>query len=82
MQISRDGDLWSCCIKAKSLGNLRERNYNFRAIWSSPAAEIERRSIHHKECWCPLANAAYTNMLMDLPTLIRVFYRSQIKWWK
>jgi len=22
-----------------------------------------------------------TNMLMDLPTLIRVFWRSFIKWW-
>ena len=82
VQISPDGDLWSCCIKAKSLGNLRERAYNFRSIWNSPAAELERRSIHHRECWCPLANAAYTNMLMDLPTLFRVFYRSQIKWWK
>ncbi len=80
-QISPDGDLWSCCIKAKSLGNLREHKYNFKHVWFSPETELERRSIHRKECWCPLANAAYTNMLMDLPTLIRVFFRSYIKWW-
>ncbi|MEF3693962.1 MAG: radical SAM protein [Candidatus Cloacimonadota bacterium] len=80
-QISPDGDIWSCCIKAKPLGNLRTNNYKFRQIWFSPEAELERRSIHHKECWCPLANASYTNMLMDLPTLYRVFYRSFIKWW-
>lgn len=80
-QISPEGDVWFCCIKAKSLGNLRKQKYDFRRIWYSPAAELERRSIHKKECWCPLANASYTNMLMDLPTLLRVFYRSFIKWW-
>lgn len=80
-QISPEGDVWSCCIKAKPLGNLRKNSYDFRKIWFSPEAELDRRSIHKKECWCPLANASYTNMLMDLPTLIRVFYRSFIKWW-
>lgn len=80
-QISPEGDVWSCCIKAKPLGNLRKTNYDFKSIWYSPEADLERRSIHQKECWCPLANASYTNMLMDLPTLIRVFYRSFIKWW-
>ncbi|HRY84718.1 MAG TPA: radical SAM protein [Candidatus Cloacimonadota bacterium] len=81
VQISPDGELWSCCIKAKSLGNLRKADYKFRKLWNSPEAELERHSIHKKECWCPLANAAYTNMLMNLPTLWRVFWRSQIKWW-
>jgi MoaA/NifB/PqqE/SkfB family radical SAM enzyme len=80
-QISPEGDIWACCIKAKPLGNLRQNKYSFRQIWFSPEAELERRSIHKKECWCPLANASYTNMLMDLPTLFRVFYRSFIKWW-
>jgi len=80
-QISPEGDVWSCCIKAKPLGNLRKANYDFKSIWYSQEADLERRSIHQKECWCPLANASYTNMLMDFPTLIRVFYRSFIKWW-
>ena len=31
-----------------------------------------RRSIAAKECYCPLANASYTNMLMDVPTVSRV----------
>ncbi len=81
VQISPEGDVWSCCIKAKPLGNLRKHNYNFKKIWFSPEGELGRRSIHQKECWCPLANASYTNMLMDLPTLLRVFHRSFIKWW-
>jgi len=80
-QISPDGDIWSCCVKAKSLGNLRDKHYRFGRIWWGKKARKERKSIHHKECWCPLANASYTNMLMDIPTLMRVSYRSFIKWW-
>ncbi len=81
-QISPEGDIWTCCIKAKALGNLRTNKYNFREIWFNHDAELERRSIHKRQCWCPLANAAYTNMLMDFPTLWRVFWHSMIKWWK
>ena len=80
-QISPDGEVWICCIKAQSLGNLREHDYNFKKIWFNTKMKKERLSIKNKECYCPLANASYTNMLMDIPTLIRVFYRSFIKWW-
>jgi len=80
-QISPDGEVWSCCIKAESLGNLRDLDYNFKKIWFSKKLDRERTSIKNKECFCPLANASYTNMLMDFPTLFRVFYRSFIKWW-
>ncbi len=81
VQISPDGKVWSCCIKAEPMGDLRETSYKFRKIWFSSTMNKERRSIKHKECYCPLANASYTNMLMNLPTLLRVFYRSFIKWW-
>jgi MoaA/NifB/PqqE/SkfB family radical SAM enzyme len=80
-QISPDGDVWSCCVRAKSLGNLRDSKYKFGKVWWSPKARKDRKSIHRGECWCPLANASYTNMLMNLPTLLRVSYRSFIKWW-
>ena len=80
-QISPDGEVWSCCIKAESMGNLRTNDYNFKKIWFSKQMSKERRSIKNKECYCPLANASYTNMLMHFPTLTRVFFRSFIKWW-
>jgi len=80
-QISPDGEVWSCCIKAESMGNLRKSDYNFKKIWFSDKMKKERRSIKNKECYCPLANASYTNMLMHFPTLTRVFIRSFIKWW-
>jgi MoaA/NifB/PqqE/SkfB family radical SAM enzyme len=81
VQISPAGDLWSCCIKAKSYGNLKKTGFDFRKLWFSTSMRKERESIKAKECWCPLANASYTNMLMDIPTLFRVFYRSFLKWW-
>jgi MoaA/NifB/PqqE/SkfB family radical SAM enzyme len=80
-QISPDGEVWICCIKAQSLGSLRENDYDFKKIWFNKKMKKERLSVKNKECYCPLANASYTNMLMDIPTLIRVFYRSFMKWW-
>ena len=71
-QISPDGDVWPCCIRADSMGNLREHNYDFRAVWNSPDAANIRASIKNKECACPLANASYTNMLVNPASLFRV----------
>jgi len=79
-QIAPDGEVWFCCIKGKSVGNLREKNYRFRSIWFSREAKRERKVISRKECYCPMANASYTNIMLNIPSLWRVFYRSFIKW--
>src|SRR6516165_5191695 len=71
-QIAPNGDVWTCCIRAESVGNLREHHYDFRAVWSSAHAAELRRSIKAGECYCPLANAAYTNMLVHGRTVTRV----------
>lgn len=71
-QIAPDGDVWTCCIRAESIGNLRAYNYDFSAVWNTNRAGELRRSIKAGECHCPLANAAYTNMLCHAPTLTSV----------
>jgi MoaA/NifB/PqqE/SkfB family radical SAM enzyme len=71
-QIAPNGDVWSCCVRAESMGNLREHNYDFARVWRSGKAQRLRRSIKAGECYCPLANAAYTNMLTHVPTLAKV----------
>lgn len=71
-QIYADGTVWPCCVRADDLGNLRSHGYDFKKIWFGEAIQGVRRSIRAKECHCPLANASYTNMLHDLPTLVRV----------
>ena len=67
--IYADGRLWPCCVRADSMANLRDAGYDFRRAWLSPEAARIRRSIFRKECHCPLANAAYTNMLMNAAIL-------------
>jgi len=71
-QIAPNGDVWTCCIRAESVGNLREHNYDFRIVWNTAKANELRRSIKAGECYCPLANASYTNMLCHVPTLTSV----------
>jgi MoaA/NifB/PqqE/SkfB family radical SAM enzyme len=71
-QIAPNGDVWTCCVRAQSMGNLREHNYDFGSVWRTGKAEQLRRSIKAGECYCPLANAAYTNMLVHGPTVTRV----------
>ena len=70
--LAPDGNLWGCCVRAESMGNLREHGYDFRPVWFGETAEAFRKSVKNKECACPLANASYTNMMLDPETLARV----------
>jgi MoaA/NifB/PqqE/SkfB family radical SAM enzyme len=71
-QISPEGDVWFCCVRAEPIGNLREVDCDFRRLWFSEQATAVRKTIRDGACHCPLANAAYTNMLCHLPSLARV----------
>jgi MoaA/NifB/PqqE/SkfB family radical SAM enzyme len=70
--LAPDGDLWGCCVRAEAMGNVRDYGYDFARVWRSPLADEFRRSVRAKECACPLANASYTNLLLDAPSLARV----------
>jgi MoaA/NifB/PqqE/SkfB family radical SAM enzyme len=71
-QLAPDGEVWACCIKSESMGNLRESGYDFRKIWYSDKARALRTKIKKRNCSCPLANAGYTNMLCSFRTLASV----------
>jgi MoaA/NifB/PqqE/SkfB family radical SAM enzyme len=70
--LAPDGNVWGCCVRAESLGNVRDYGYDFRTVWRGPSADAFRASVRHKECACPLANASYTNLLLDAPSLAKV----------
>ncbi len=70
--VAPDGHVWGCCTRAESLGNLRDHAYDFRPIWLGPEADAFRDSVRKHECSCPLANASYTNLLLDPKSLVRV----------
>ena len=71
-QIAPDGEVWACCTKAESMGNLRQVNYDFKKVWFSNQAEKIRKPIREKRCFCPLANASYTNMLVSYRTMAAI----------
>ncbi len=78
--IAPNGDVWSCCIRAEPVGNLRETDYDLRPIWFEMVGELRqlRRSIKNRECACPMANASYANMVLHPPTVARVV--SHVAW--
>jgi MoaA/NifB/PqqE/SkfB family radical SAM enzyme len=70
--LAPDGHVWGCCVRAESLGNVRDHGYDFGAVWHGAAADAFRDSVRAHACACPLANASYTNLLLDAPSLARV----------
>jgi MoaA/NifB/PqqE/SkfB family radical SAM enzyme len=70
--LAPDGHVWGCCVRAESLGNVREHGYDFRTVWHGEEADAFRASVKAHACACPLANASYTNLLLDAPSLARV----------
>jgi MoaA/NifB/PqqE/SkfB family radical SAM enzyme len=70
--LAPDGHVWGCCVRAESVGNVRDHGYDFRAVWRSRKADAFRASVKAHACYCPLANASYTNLLLDAPSLARV----------
>ncbi|MFZ5366484.1 MAG: radical SAM/SPASM domain-containing protein [Patescibacteria group bacterium] len=73
-QIASNGDVWQCCVRADVLGNLKKENFDFSKIWFSKKADKIRKSIKNRECYCPLANASYTNVLMSPTSMTKVIF--------
>jgi MoaA/NifB/PqqE/SkfB family radical SAM enzyme len=71
IQIAPNADVWPCCIKAKIIGNLRRSNYDLKKILASSQAQKEREKIKKRACSCPLASAAYTNILLHPLSLFK-----------
>jgi MoaA/NifB/PqqE/SkfB family radical SAM enzyme len=74
VHITPYGDVWACCTLGyeKPLGNLRNWRYDFKTLWNSPQAENVRTYIRSGHCHCPMANQTYSNMLMHIPSFLRV----------
>ncbi|HOO55316.1 MAG TPA: radical SAM protein [bacterium] len=77
--IGPNGDVWPCCTLAKPMGNLREKSYSFKRVWESENATKVRRFIKENRCYCPMANACYTNMLLDAGLLSKIIARYLVK---
>ena len=70
--ISPSGELWACCVEARSFGSLRENNYDWGKVYfDSPKKDEVRGRIKRGECACPLANAGYVNILFSPKGLMK-----------
>ncbi len=78
VHINYDGGVWPCCVLGyeKEMGNLRDYDYDFQRLWHSEKSDEVRKYIRNKNCACPLANQAYSNELMHLPSLLRATIKS------
>ena len=70
------GEVWPCCILGynKPMGNLRdaEVDYDFKKVWYSKQANDVRKYIREGNCYCPMANQAYSNILCCFTTMLKV----------
>jgi MoaA/NifB/PqqE/SkfB family radical SAM enzyme len=71
------GELWACCVLGydKPLGDLRSADFDFDRVWHSAQADEVRRFIRAGGCACPLANQAYSNILLSISRSAKVFRR-------
>ena len=78
VHINFDGGVWPCCVLGyeKQIGNLRDYDYDFQKLWHSKDAEAVRKYIREGNCACPLANQAYSNILMYVPSLFKAGIKS------
>lgn len=75
LHVNSDGGIWPCAILAYrgQMGTVGD-DIDFLDIWKSRKAADIRASIKRKECACPLANQAYSNILLHPKSLLRVVW--------
>ncbi len=74
VHINYDGEVWPCCVLGynQPMGFLRQQDYDFQKVWHSDKANKVRKYIKGRNCACPLANQAYSNILCSPINLLKV----------
>ncbi len=75
VHINSDGGIWPCAVLAYNgqMGMVGEDS-GFLEIWNSNEAAKIRKGIKAGECACPLANQAYSNIIMDPRSLLKTIW--------
>jgi MoaA/NifB/PqqE/SkfB family radical SAM enzyme len=65
------GDLFPCeLLEGQKIGNLRDHNYDFRALWNSQKANEVRKFIRDTKCFCTHECFMTSNLLLDPKNLV------------
>ena len=75
IHLNYNGEIWPCCVLgyAHSMGNIRDFNNEYDGLYQSKQAKEVLKYIKEGRCHCPLANQAYSNMIVSLPYLWKAF---------
>ena len=75
VHINSDGGIWPCAILAyrSEMGKV-SLDHDFQEVWRSDTAKTIRKTIRNRECACPLANQAYSNILLHPPSLFKALW--------
>jgi len=75
VHINSDGGIWPCAVLAYKgqMGRIDEET-GFLEIWNSKEAKKTRKDIARGKCACPLANQAYSNILLDPGSLFKTIW--------
>jgi ferredoxin-NADP reductase/MoaA/NifB/PqqE/SkfB family radical SAM enzyme len=76
IHLDYNGEIWPCCILGgeKSLGNVRDWEYDVQRLLSSDQAKESKQYIADKKCACPLASQWLNNVLLTPRHMLRVLY--------
>lgn len=59
------GEVFPCELLPRSVGSLKESDFDLRRIWSGPAAAAERKLITESRCFCTHECFMQTNVLFN-----------------
>jgi len=75
VHINSDGGIWPCAVLAyKGQMGKVDAGTEFLDIWNSREARRIRKDIYKGRCACPLANQAYSNILLDPRSLFKTIW--------
>lgn len=63
--ISEEGDVYPCELLNRKIGNLRDYNYDFQALWASPDAQAVRHFVPDSRCFCTHECNMSVNLLFN-----------------
>jgi len=84
--IFSNGDVYPCELRTDlKLGNLREYNFDFKAIWNTEKAQEARRVIRDEKCFCTYECFLTLNILFNpfmLPRVLKEWGALKLAKWK
>lgn len=75
-----DGEVVSSTERGDPMGNVREFDLDFGALWRSPRAHAARALVRAAPCGCQSSNVSYPNALLDPRAASRVLLAAARAW--